>query len=132
MEIFSGSSGSLGNGKLCGKNTGQHLYIPVENDQARPLIRIIADGRLRLDASADLPSFDVFKGVHKLRTRVRGRGYLLKCKFVGTCQNSLEQNLAGAVLTNFCTLKEWTLGRVFKLCVSTFFIQICLRNQLNF
>ena len=69
-----------------------------------------------------------------------GRGYLSKCKFVGTCQNSLEQNLAGAVLTNFCTkrfwqvlsLKEWTLGRVFKLCVSTFFIQICLRNQLNF
>ena len=67
MEIFSGSSGSLGNGKLCGKNTGQHLYIPVENDQARPLIRIIADGRLRLDASADLPSFDEFKGAHKLR-----------------------------------------------------------------
>ena len=49
MEIFSGSSGALGNGKLCGRNTGQHLYIPIENDQARPLIRIIADGRLSSD-----------------------------------------------------------------------------------
>ena len=46
MEIFSGSSGNLGNGRLCGRNTGQHLYIPIQNEQARPIIRVIADGRL--------------------------------------------------------------------------------------
>ena len=45
VEIFSGSSNGLGNGRLCGKNTDQHLYIPVDSMQSRPMIRVITDGR---------------------------------------------------------------------------------------
>ena len=54
-DVFLGSAGNLGNGKLCGNNRNQHLYIPIENDQARPMVRIIADGRL---------SSDTFTSVH--------------------------------------------------------------------
>lgn len=47
MEIFTGSSNDLGNGRLCGLNTGQHLYIPVsEGPRSRPMIRVLTDGRL--------------------------------------------------------------------------------------
>jgi hypothetical protein len=49
MEIFTGGSGDLGNGRLCGRNTGQHLYIPIDSQQSRPIIRVITDGRLSDD-----------------------------------------------------------------------------------
>ena len=45
VEIFSGSSNGLGNGRLCGKNSDQHLYIPIDSMQSRPMIRVITDGR---------------------------------------------------------------------------------------
>ena len=45
VEIFSGSSNGLGNGRLCGQNTNQHLYIPIDSSQSRPMIRVITDGR---------------------------------------------------------------------------------------
>ena len=51
IDIFSGDSTGLGNGRLCGKNTGQHLYIPIENTRARPMIRVTTDGRLGTDDS---------------------------------------------------------------------------------
>lgn len=46
MEIFPGGSSDLGNGRLCGLNKGQHLYIPVDGVNTRPMIRLITDGRL--------------------------------------------------------------------------------------
>ena len=33
MEIFSAGTTELGMNKLCGKNEGQHLYVPVESTQ---------------------------------------------------------------------------------------------------
>ena len=51
VEIFSGSSNGLGNGRLCGKNTEQHLYIPIDSIQSRPMIRVITDGRFNDDDS---------------------------------------------------------------------------------
>ena len=49
VEIFSGSSNGLGNGRLCGQNTNQHLYIPIDSSQSRPMIRVITDGRFNDD-----------------------------------------------------------------------------------
>ena len=46
MEIFTGGSGNMGNNKMCGLNTGQHLYIPIDSQQTQPMIRVITDGRL--------------------------------------------------------------------------------------
>ena len=57
FQMFSGSSGDLGNGKLCGNNKDQHLYIPIDNDQARPMIRVIADGRFGSSANLTTPSY---------------------------------------------------------------------------
>ena len=35
MEIFSTGTKELGMNKLCGKNEGQHIYVPVESVQVR-------------------------------------------------------------------------------------------------
>ncbi len=46
FEILSmGSTAELGVGKLCGDNTGQHLYIPITNMQSRPTFRVMAEER---------------------------------------------------------------------------------------
>ena len=34
---------------MCGENTGQHIYIPVESPRSRPMMRMITDGRLGND-----------------------------------------------------------------------------------
>ena len=52
MQVISAAGNSAGGfGTLCGKNTGQHLYIPVNTDRMsgtgriQPMIRIITDAR---------------------------------------------------------------------------------------
>ena len=51
IDIISSGSSDLGMNALCGKNTGQHLYIPIENQQAQPMIRVITDSRSNSNAT---------------------------------------------------------------------------------
>ena len=45
VDILSTGVSELGIGRLCGTNTGQHVYIPVMSSQSRPMLRVMAEDR---------------------------------------------------------------------------------------
>ena len=42
---------------MCGKNTGQHIYIPIENSRKQPMITIVTAARSGKDYSSSLEMF---------------------------------------------------------------------------
>ena len=53
IEVFSSGATNLGMGPLCGRNTDQHLYIPVTSQQSVPMLRVVTDARMSGNFTTD-------------------------------------------------------------------------------